>query len=59
MDAEDIIALQNVAKRYTRAHMFRMLREREDVIREALDKISQQELENEDYALEELVARSR
>lgn len=59
MDAEEIIALQNVANRYTRAHMFKMLKEREDIIREALDKISQQELENEDYALEELVARNR
>lgn len=59
MDAEEIIALQNVAKRYTRAHMFKMLKEREDIINKALDRISQQEQENEDYALEELVARSR
>lgn len=59
MDAEEIVAMHKVTNLYTREHMFNMLDKRESIIREALDKISQQEIENEEYALEELVALSR
>lgn len=59
MNAEDILAMQRVTKLYSREHMFRMIVEREDIIREALDAIAEQEMENEECALEELLALSR
>lgn len=56
MNAEDILAMQRVTKLYNREHMFRMVNEREDIFREALNAIAEQEMENEECALEELVA---
>lgn len=59
MNAQDILAMKRVASLYNREHMFKVMDEREDIIREALDKIAEQELENEEYALEEMVALNR
>lgn len=58
MNAEEIIALQKVSERYNREYMFKMLKEREEIINEALERIAQQEIENEDSLLEELVAQA-
>ena len=38
--------------------LFKMLKEREEIINEALERIAQQEIENEDTLLEELVAQA-
>lgn len=59
MNTDDIIALQKVTKLYTREHMYKMLDKRKEIINDALDKISQQELKNEEYELEELIAFRR
>lgn len=56
MNAEEIIALQDVSKQYNREYMFKMLSERDEVISDALDRIAQQELEDEDIVFEDLVA---
>ena len=47
MNKEEIIALQKVGERYTREYMFKMLREREDIISKKLQEIEDRELAEE------------
>ena len=47
MNKEEIIALQKVGEKYTREYMFKMLRERGNIIDETLRKIDEREFENE------------
>lgn len=56
MNDEDIKALQEVVQKYDRAYMFKMLRERKDIIDKAMKKIEEEEEENEALYIESLVA---
>ena len=47
MNKEEIIALQKVGERYTREYMFKMLREREDIISKKLQEIEDREVAEE------------
>lgn len=53
MNKEEIIALQKVGERYTREYMFKMLRERGNIIDEAMESIDKHERATEDVSLEE------
>lgn len=57
MNDEDIKALQEVVQKYDRAYMFKMLREREDIIDAAMREIEkEEEKENEAIYIDSLVA---
>ena len=47
MNKEEIIALQKVGEKYTREYMFKMLREREDIISKGLQEIEDREVAEE------------
>ena len=47
MNKEEIIALQKVGEKYTREYMFKMLREREDIIYKKLQEIEDREVAEE------------
>ena len=53
MNKEEIIALQKVGEKYTREYMFKMLRERGNIIDEAMESIDEHERATEDVSLEE------
>jgi len=47
MNKEEIIALQKVGEKYTREYMFKMLRERENIISKGLQEIEDREVAEE------------
>lgn len=49
MTDEEIRKMNKVTSRYTRGHMFKMMNEREPVIKENLAEIEARELENDEY----------
>lgn len=59
MNAEDIITMQRVAERSDRTHMLKFLAEREDFIRDSMNALEREEMQNEDYELEELIALNK
>lgn len=59
MNAEDIVIMQNVAVRSDKAHMIKFLDERETFIRDAMNALDREDMQNEDYELEELVALNK
>ena len=59
MDTESIKLLKAVSDLYTRRHMFEMMDKRASVIDDKMNEIAERELENEEYAIEELIALGR
>lgn len=59
MNAEDIVILQKVAERNDKTHRMHFLAEQEASIRASMDALDEEEMRNEDYILEELVALNR
>lgn len=56
MNAEEIVIMQKVAERSDKAHMIKFLAERETFIRDSMNALDREEMQNEDYELEDLVA---
>lgn len=54
MTDEEIRKMNKVTSRYTRGHMFKMMNEREPVIKENLAEIEARELENDEYMKKEI-----
>ena len=59
MNAAELELLKEVSDLYTREHMFEMMDKRAAVIDQGMEEIAEQELENEEYAMEELIALGR
>lgn len=59
MNAVELELLKEVGDLYTREHMFEMMDKRAEVIDCKMEEIAERELENEEYAIEELIALGR
>lgn len=59
MNAEDIVIMQRVAERSDKAHMVKFLADREDFIRDSMYALDREDMQDEDYELEELVALNK
>lgn len=56
MNDNDAKALQDFLNEYNRDYMFDMLRERKEIIDEAMKRIDEEEAESEAFYFEDLVA---
>lgn len=54
MTEEDIKRLHKVTSKYTRVHMFKMMKKREPIIKQKLSKIEAEEVETEKYIEREM-----
>lgn len=54
MTEEDVKKLHKVTSKYTREHMFKMMSEREPIIKQKLSEIEAEELKNEEYIEKEM-----
>ena len=59
MNAEDIVIMQRVAERSDKTHVVKFLADREAFIRDSMYALDREDMQDEDYELEELVALNK